>query len=123
MVSNSGNVTANIIHDAVYDARPDVKAVVHLHTPAAVAVSCLEQGVDPIPIFLTFVLPHCPRLVSSSVECSRLAAGFLCLDQNSSQFFGDMVAYHEYEGLSTDLDEQAQIARDIGDKACVLLMR
>ena len=61
-------------------------------TPAAVAVSCLEQG-------------------------------FLCLDQNSSQFFGDMVAYHDYEGLSTDLSEQDQIARDIGDKACVLLMR
>lgn len=92
IVSSSGNVTANVIHDAVYDARPDVQAVVHLHTPAAVAISCLEQG-------------------------------FICLDQNASQFFGDKVAYHEYEGLSTDLNEQAQIARDIGKTACVLVMR
>mmetsp|Transcript_12624 Transcript_12624/g.30988 ORF Transcript_12624/g.30988 Transcript_12624/m.30988 type:complete len:1158 (+) Transcript_12624:43-3516(+) len=40
----SDNVTADIIHAAVYEARPDVKAIVHLHTPATVAVSCLEDG-------------------------------------------------------------------------------
>mmetsp|Transcript_24056 Transcript_24056/g.57321 ORF Transcript_24056/g.57321 Transcript_24056/m.57321 type:complete len:1177 (-) Transcript_24056:238-3768(-) len=38
------NLTADIIHSAVYKARPDIKAIVHLHTPAAVAVSCLDQG-------------------------------------------------------------------------------
>jgi len=38
------NVTAEIIHAAVYKARPDIRAVVHLHTPASVAVSCLDQG-------------------------------------------------------------------------------
>ena len=74
LVANSGNVTANVIHDAIYDARPDVQSVVHLHTRSAVAVSCLEQG-------------------------------FMCLDQNGSQFFGDMVAYHEYEGISDALSE------------------
>ncbi len=41
---NSDNITADIIHDAVYQCRPDVKAIVHLHTPATVAVSCLEEG-------------------------------------------------------------------------------
>ena len=92
LVMDSSNITANVIHDAVYAARPDVSAVVHLHTEASVAVSCLEQG-------------------------------FMCLDQNSAQFYGDMVACHEYEGLSTELSEQAQIARDLGEKACVLLMR
>ena len=40
----SGNVTAEVIHAAVYKSRPDVKAVVHLHTPATVAVSCLADG-------------------------------------------------------------------------------
>mmetsp|Transcript_143558 Transcript_143558/g.459151 ORF Transcript_143558/g.459151 Transcript_143558/m.459151 type:complete len:507 (-) Transcript_143558:48-1568(-) len=43
LLKSSGNVTADIIHAAVYSARPDVKAVVHLHTPSAVAVSCLEE--------------------------------------------------------------------------------
>jgi ribulose-5-phosphate 4-epimerase/fuculose-1-phosphate aldolase len=48
LVKSSGNITADIIHDAVYQSRPDVQAVVHLHTPAAVAVSCLEMGFVPL---------------------------------------------------------------------------
>ena len=48
LVKSSGNVTANIIHDAVYKGRSDVKAIVHLHTPATVAVSCLEMGFVPL---------------------------------------------------------------------------
>lgn len=48
LVKSSGNVTANIIHDAIYRVRPDVKAIVHLHTPATVAVSCLEMGFVPL---------------------------------------------------------------------------
>ena len=37
-------MTAEVIHAAIYKSRPDVKAVVHLHTPATVAVSCLKHG-------------------------------------------------------------------------------
>ena len=36
---SADNVTADIIHDAVYAARPDVGAIVHLHTEAAVVSS------------------------------------------------------------------------------------
>lgn len=48
LVKSSGNVTADIIHEAVYNARSDIKAVVHLHTPATTAVSCLEMGFVPL---------------------------------------------------------------------------
>ena len=48
LVFSSSNVTADIIHEAIYSARPDVKAIIHLHTPAAVAVSCLEDGFQPL---------------------------------------------------------------------------
>ncbi|KAL7543976.1 hypothetical protein ACHAXR_013456 [Thalassiosira sp. AJA248-18] len=48
LVYSSSNVTADVIHDAVYSARPDIKAVIHLHTPAATAISCLEEGFQPI---------------------------------------------------------------------------
>ena len=41
---SSDNVTADIIHAAVYAGRSDVKCIVHLHTPATVAVSCLKDG-------------------------------------------------------------------------------
>ena len=48
LVKSSSNVTADIIHDAVYKTRPDIKAIVHLHTPATVAVSCLADGFLPL---------------------------------------------------------------------------
>jgi phosphoglycerate dehydrogenase-like enzyme/ribulose-5-phosphate 4-epimerase/fuculose-1-phosphate aldolase len=48
LVKSSGNITADIIHEAVYNSRSDVKAIVHLHTPASVAVSCLEMGFVPL---------------------------------------------------------------------------
>ncbi len=35
-----------VVHQALYDARPLVAAVVHLHAPWSTAVSCLE-GLDP----------------------------------------------------------------------------
>ena len=37
-------MTVNIIHEAVYAANPEINSVVHLHTAAAVAVSCLDEG-------------------------------------------------------------------------------
>ena len=48
LVKSSGNITADIIHQAVYNRRSDIKAVVHLHTPASVAISCLEMGFVPM---------------------------------------------------------------------------
>ena len=48
LVRSSGNITANVIHQAIYESRPDIKAIVHLHTPAVVAVSCLEMGFIPL---------------------------------------------------------------------------
>ncbi|KAL3936084.1 MAG: hypothetical protein SGBAC_008526 [Bacillariaceae sp.] len=48
LVYSSSNVTADVIHEAIYGARRDIKAIIHLHTPAATAVSCLEGGFQPI---------------------------------------------------------------------------
>jgi len=48
LVFSSTNVTADIIHDAIYAARPDIKAIIHLHTPNATSVSCLEAGFVPM---------------------------------------------------------------------------
>lgn len=50
LIKSTDNITAHIdiLHESVYKARPDVKAIVHLTTPAAVAVSCLEMGFVPL---------------------------------------------------------------------------
>lgn len=42
------NKTGYIMHGGVYQARPDVNAIIHLHTTASVAVSIMECGLLPI---------------------------------------------------------------------------
>ncbi len=42
------NNTGYIIHGNIYQARPDIQAVFHLHTPEIVAVSSLREGLLPI---------------------------------------------------------------------------
>lgn len=44
LVVDSANVTANVIHSAVYEAREDIGAVIHTHTPAVVTVGALRSG-------------------------------------------------------------------------------
>ena len=46
VVSGSGNanITADVIHSAIYRGRPDVGAIVHHHSTAVVAVSCMRSG-------------------------------------------------------------------------------
>lgn len=43
---DSTNDTGGVIHGAIYRARPDVKAIVHAHSPAVVAVTCLKHGLE-----------------------------------------------------------------------------
>ncbi|MBA4117978.1 MAG: class II aldolase [Candidatus Puniceispirillum sp.] len=47
----STNLAGAILHGAVYKARPDVGAVVHFHSPFALAVSCLKGGLAFISQF------------------------------------------------------------------------
>ena len=48
LVLESDNVTANVIHSAIYRANDTIRAIIHLHTPAATAVSCLKGGFQPL---------------------------------------------------------------------------
>lgn len=47
LLVSSNNITADIIHASIYQARTDVNAIIHVHTPAATAVSCLQEGFIP----------------------------------------------------------------------------
>ena len=42
------NTTGYTIHASIYQHRPDLGAIFHLHTPATVAVSALEKGLEPL---------------------------------------------------------------------------
>ena len=36
-----------VLHSAIHTARPDIKAIIHLHYPACVAVSAMKCGLLP----------------------------------------------------------------------------
>lgn len=42
------NKTGYVIHGSIYQKRPDIQAIFHLHTPETLAVSVLEDGLLPI---------------------------------------------------------------------------
>ena len=39
------NVAGFILHSAIHSARPDIKCIIHIHTPAIVAVSIRVQSI------------------------------------------------------------------------------
>ena len=58
----------------------------------------------------------------AGLAVSALAEGFVPLTQDGFQFYGK-VAYHDYEGLSLDLDERERLAASLGDDNTVMIMR
>ncbi|HEX4045882.1 MAG TPA: class II aldolase/adducin family protein [Gammaproteobacteria bacterium] len=42
------NRTGYVLHGAIYDKRPDIQAIFHLHTPESLAVSALTEGLLPL---------------------------------------------------------------------------
>ena len=61
---------------------------------------------------------HSPPIVA--VSC--LETGLECLTLDSALFY-DQVGYHDFEGASTDMCEQASIARDLPPPKHTLIMR
>eukprot|EP00039_Didymoeca_costata_P002969 m.64215 g.64215 ORF g.64215 m.64215 type:complete len:228 (+) comp11631_c0_seq1:3807-4490(+) len=42
------NITGYYMHGSLYQERPDLNAIFHLHTPAIIAVSSIKQGLMPL---------------------------------------------------------------------------
>lgn len=47
-IESQYNKTGYVIHGAIYQERPDLQAVFHLHTPASIAVSATKEGLLPL---------------------------------------------------------------------------
>lgn len=78
-----------VIHSAIHMDRPDVNCVLHTHTRAGIAISCLKEGLLPL---------------------NQISVGF-----------HNRVAYHDYEGVATNLDERERLVRDLGEKPVMIL--
>jgi ribulose-5-phosphate 4-epimerase/fuculose-1-phosphate aldolase len=78
-----------VIHTAIFQARPEVACVIHTHTIAGVAISCLEEGLLP-------------------------------LSQTALRFHAN-IAYHNFEGIVLNRDEQARLVADLGMHNAMIL--
>ena len=72
------NDTGYIIHGAIHQARKDIACVMHTHSRAGLAVSCLEEGLQPMiqdaAIFYNRVSYHdWEGMSTESEECERLS--------------------------------------------------
>lgn len=56
----------------------------------------------------------------AGVAVACLAEGLLPINQFALEFDG-RIAYHDYEGIATDLEERARLVRDLGDRAVMIL--
>jgi ribulose-5-phosphate 4-epimerase/fuculose-1-phosphate aldolase len=56
----------------------------------------------------------------AGIAVSILEEGLLPLSQHAMMFYGQ-VAYHDSEGFANQADERERIARDLGDKAVLIL--
>lgn len=110
------------LHRAVFAARPDARAVVHLHAPFTVAVACLDpaaggpHGTGPIPPLTPYqlmrlgslpVVPYAPpgsTELAAAVGRPALTAGVLLLANH-----GSVVAADSLE-RAVDLAEELEAA-------------
>jgi ribulose-5-phosphate 4-epimerase/fuculose-1-phosphate aldolase len=112
------------LHLAVYRARPEAGAVVHLHSPHAVAVSCLnglhaDNVLPPItPYFVMRIgrlplVPYYPPGDPGLAEAvGQLAAG--CQ--------GVLLAHHGTVATGKDLDDAVYNAEELEETARLFLM-
>ncbi len=91
IVSGEGNInyTGYIIHGAVHKARREINCVMHTHTRAGLAISCLKDGLNPI--------------------------------FQDAAIFHNRVSYHDWQGMSTEVEECKDIAKNLGKNKVMIL--
>ena len=91
IISGAGeiNYTGYIIHGAVHKARKEINCVMHTHTRAGLAISCLKDGLNPI--------------------------------FQDAAIFHNRVSYHDWQGMSTEVEECKDIAKNLGKNKVMIL--
>ena len=83
------NYTGYIIHGAVHRSRKEINCVMHTHTRAGLAISCLKDGLNPI--------------------------------FQDAAIFHNRVSYHDWQGMSTEVEECKDIAKNLGKNKVMIL--
>src|SRR4051794_36676527 len=104
------------LHLAIYRVRPDARAIVHLHAPASVAVSCLANldDYDAIPAYTAYRvmrigrLPLVPYLPPGDPGLGDAAAA-----RATDAGRGMLLANHGLVAWGRDIDEAVAVAEEI----------
>ena len=91
IVSGEGmiNDTGYVIHGAVHKARNDINCVMHTHSRAGLAISCLKDGLQP--------------------------------GIQDAAIFHNRVSYHDWQGMSTEVEECESLAKSLGSNKVMIL--
>ena len=91
VISGDGeiNYTGYVIHGAVHKAKENIHCVMHTHTRAGLAISCLKEGLKPI--------------------------------FQDAAIFHNRVSYHDWQGMSTEVEECKDIAKNLGNNKVMIL--
>ena len=106
-----------VLHQSCYQNRPDVKAVVHVHSLHAVALSCLIEPGDEIPIYFSgyaMRVGRLPMLPYMKPGAKELASGVaeVIKERNSV-----LLANHGVVCVGADIQEAVNIAEEIEENA------
>ena len=83
------NDTGFIIHGAIHKSREDVNCVMHTHSRAGLAISCLKDGLQP--------------------------------NIQDAAIFHNRVSYHDWQGMSTEVEECESLAKSLGSNKVMIL--
>ena len=91
VISGDGeiNYTGYVIHGAVHKVKKNIHCVMHTHTRAGLAISCLKEGLKPI--------------------------------FQDAAIFHNRVSYHDWQGMSTEVEECKDIAKNLGNNKVMIL--
>uniref|UniRef100_UPI00035FD1C8 class II aldolase/adducin family protein n=1 Tax=Pseudomonas tolaasii TaxID=29442 RepID=UPI00035FD1C8 len=106
-------ITASSLVKIGLDGRA-VEASPHAVNPAGFVIHSAIHGAreDAQCVLHTHTRAGC---AVAALEC-----GLLPVNQISMEFYGK-VAYHDYEGVALDMDEQRRLVADLGDKPVLML--
>ncbi|PIO30396.1 hypothetical protein AB205_0150080 [Aquarana catesbeiana] len=109
-------------HAAIYSTRPDVRCVIHIHTPATAAllVSLATREGKSVDGHTSSVYDRYSES-SFKFQVSSMKCGILPISQEAL-ILGD-VAYYNYQGSLDEQQERIQLQKVLGPSAKVLVLR
>ncbi|QAY71660.1 class II aldolase/adducin family protein [Xylanimonas protaetiae] len=112
------------LHTALYRRFPEAAAVVHLHSPQAVAYACKQpwssvSAIPPLTPYLVMRVGRVPLAPYGTPGTDRLAAS---LDEVPGQFRAVLLAHHGLLAWGTTLDGALDAAVEVEEAARTALL-